>query len=299
MKKLPEEDHDVIVQMATTFLQPSASLTELMPQQDGLKTTIKISLYPGDSQPINASMQIKFQVASASMVQVSVTPLPGSPTLVSGSVASIQVPFGQLSAVTTTPDCGASALALKLLFPISVGSSSSSQASSTPTPSPTPSPSDTQGSKMDVSVGIPASSLAAMGASVGSIAINSMMTAKDITITVQQDKLNISSNLYWGALNIGSTLTEVEPTAAGGKLTMHVLDTSVKLLQVIPFPLNTYNQQLEQTLNTQLSNAIPSTFSITQAGIGPNSEVPCGAGDGLLMTGSAALGGDSTSPSGD
>src|SRR5438552_8660609 len=112
--------------MATTLIQPSAYLTSLTTQSRGLATSVRVSLYPGDPQPINASMLISLRVISSSTVQVSARPLNGSPALVNGPLATFQIPLGQLCHISTTPGCGDAALAVSLQFPIALGQSQAS-----------------------------------------------------------------------------------------------------------------------------------------------------------------------------
>ena len=64
--KLPPQDRGWAQQMATTLIQPSAYLTSLTTQSRGLATSVRVSLYPGDPQPINASMLISLRVISSS-----------------------------------------------------------------------------------------------------------------------------------------------------------------------------------------------------------------------------------------
>src|SRR5438874_6589871 len=79
---LPRKDQGWALQMANTLIQPSATLTSLTTQQSGLATSLRVSLYPGDPQPINASMLVSLSVIDSSTVQVSAKPINGSPTLV-------------------------------------------------------------------------------------------------------------------------------------------------------------------------------------------------------------------------
>ncbi|HET9921022.1 MAG TPA: hypothetical protein VFQ30_14320, partial [Ktedonobacteraceae bacterium] len=52
---------------------------------------------------------------------------------------------------------------------------------------------------------------------------------------------------------------------------------------------NSYNQQIEQTINAKLNGALAGKFNITAAAIGPNSQLPCAASDSLLLTGTTNL----------
>src|SRR6266700_2879709 len=48
VSKLPASTQSWAGQMAQTLIQPSATLVSLTPQQGGLATKLRISLYPGD-----------------------------------------------------------------------------------------------------------------------------------------------------------------------------------------------------------------------------------------------------------
>jgi len=49
--------------------------------------------------------------------------------------------------------------------------------------------------------------------------------------------------------------------------------------------MNNYNQQIQQTLNSKLGSAFSGKFYVDQAEIGPNSLLPCAAGDSLVLSG--------------
>jgi hypothetical protein len=51
VSNLPKQDQGWALQMATTLIQPSATLTGLTTQAGGLSTSLRLSLYPGDPQP--------------------------------------------------------------------------------------------------------------------------------------------------------------------------------------------------------------------------------------------------------
>jgi hypothetical protein len=276
MGKLPAQDRAWASQMATALLQPSASLTSLKPQNGGFNTEVQIKLYPNDPQPIKIALWVSFRAVSSSAMQVSVKPLNNSPSLANGPVATVQVPIGQLASVNIVPSCGNSALALGLKIPISLG-----QASTTTSQPP-------QKSQADISIELPSTSLAALGKSMPSFSMGNNMTASNINVSVQNTNLVITTDLYWGAVNIGSATTQMIPGAVNGKLAVHVLNTSVNLFHIIPFPYNLYNQNLEQSLNAKLSNAFPNSFSISQATIGPSSQLPCAKSASLVLTGATS-----------
>jgi len=302
--KLPKQDQGWAGQMANALLQPSASLTSLTTQSGGLATSIRMSLYAGDPQPITASMLVSMRVINASTIQVSATPLNGSPALVNGPLATFSIPIGQLSSISTTPGCGDASLAVKLQFPIALGQASSqvqhaalSDFVNHQQMQPTISHANSSISQA-VPIGntnsyveLPASSLAAIGNSVSSLPISSSMSAKNIQLAVQSSNMVITSDVYdsfWG--KIGTAITTVAPMASGGNLAVKVLSTTITILNIFTFPYNTYNQQIQQTLNAKLNGALTGKFYVSQAAIGANSHVPCAASNSLVLTGSASLG---------
>lgn len=304
---LPSQDQGWALQMANTLIQPSATLTSLTTQPGGLVTSLQVSLYPGDPQPINISMLVSLSVLNSSTVQVSARPLNDGPALVSGPLATFQVPIGQLNSINTTPGCGDSALALRLQFPVALGQTQSqgqvqqntalSAYTSMSTDNRGQSQSNpgmlrsTPSTNTSAYIELPASSLASMGNSVGDLPINSNMMAKNVNIGVQGSNMLISADVYdsfWG--KIGTATTTVAPTAAGGSLAVHVLSTTITFLNIFTFPYDSYNAQIQQTLNSKLNRALAGKFTVTQAAIGPNAHVPCAAGDSLVLTGVASLG---------
>lgn len=287
---MPAIDQTWASQMATTLIQPSATLSSLMPQQNGLAASLRINLYPGDPHPINASILVKFSLLNGSTVQVTALPENGSPTLVSGPLTTFQIPLGQLNAISTTPSCGDAALAVNLQFPISLGQSQPGSAGTAGLAIPQPmQEQSTSQAGTDTYVAIPATSLAALGSSIGTIPVSSNLTAQNIRLTVQGSNLVITSDIYLGFLQIASATTYVQPTAANGGLAVNVLNTNLTFLQFFTFPNNSYNQQIEQILNGKLNGALAGKFNVTNAAIGTNSHIPCSASDSLVLTGSTSL----------
>jgi hypothetical protein len=130
-----------------------------------------------------------------------------------------------------------------------------------------------------------------MGNSVGDLPINSSMTAKNVNIGVQSSNLVINADVYDSFLGkIGTATTTAAPTAAGGSLAVHVLSTTITFLNIFTFPYDSYNAQIQQTLNSKLNRALAGKFTVTRAAIGPNAHVPCAAGDSLVLTGATNLG---------
>ena len=297
VSKLPAVDQGWASTMATTVIQPAAVLTSLAPQQGGLAASLRISLYPGDPKPINASMLIKFSILDSSTVQVSVQPLPGSPTLVSGPITTLHIPVGQLSSILATPNCGDSALAVNLQVPISLGATSAGQTGQITSnlvamrqQQTLPQMPTALASGVNTYVEIPATSLAALGNSLGSFPISSNMSAQNLQISVQGSDIVVTSDIILGSsFKVGTAVTTVQPTATGGNLAVNVLSTTLTVLQVFTFPTNSYNAQIQQSLNAKLGTALSGKFNISDASIGTNSHVPCTASDSLVLTGTTSL----------
>jgi hypothetical protein len=293
--KLPAADRAWVYQMVTTLIQPSATLTGLTPQAGGLATSLRLSLYPGDPHPVNASMLIQFSVINSSTVQVSARPLPGSAALVSGPLTTFQIPIGQLNSIRTTPGCGSAALALNLQFPVALGQAQTQAATGMgmiAEPAALPAPGLASAST-SAYIEIPASSLASLGSGFGPISLGnilgSSLSAQNIQIAVRGSQLAITSTIMLGSLELGTATTYVRPMAQGGNLAVHVTQTSVTLLQIITFPYNSYNQQIQQMLNTRLNGALAGKFTVSSAAIGANGNIPCAASNSLILTGTANL----------
>lgn len=300
--KLPAKDRQWIQQMIAALIQPSASLTGLATLKSGLDASIQIALYNGDPQPINTSMLITFQVLNGSTAQVSAQPLNGGPTLASGPLSTFQIPFGQLQSIGTTPSCGSSALALHMQVPVSFGKAQASTSVQTETvaalnqhinqqqqPARQSAANNVPASD-SIYVEIPASSLAQVGGSIGTMPVSGGLTAQNIQIGVQGNNLVINSDIYDSFFGfIGTAQTTMTPTASNGNLAVTVSSTTFTILGFITFPVNSYNQQIQQTLNSKLNSAFAGKFYATQARIGPNGSIPCAAGNSLLLSGSASL----------
>jgi hypothetical protein len=296
---LPQQDRGWATEMATTLIQPSAALVNLAPQQGGLAMGLRLSLYPGDPKAITSYMLIKFNVLNSTTVQVSASPMNGGPSLVNGPLTTFQMPLGSLNSINSTPGCGNAALALNLQFPVALGQTSSqtqSHIANISTTGMNPLTANLSAHELFISnvnsfIEVPAASLSSVGSSIGSMPVGGSFTAKNIRIAVQGSNIHILSDIYWSGLNIGTADTAVAPSAAGGNLILHVLSTNISIFGLFNFPMNSYNQQIEQTLNSKLGKAFTGKFYVEQAEIGPNSLLPCAASDSLVLTGNiSALG---------
>ncbi len=300
---LPQKDRGWAQIMATTLFQPSATLTGLTRQSNGLVASLQLSLYAGDPHPINASLLTSFSVANASSIVVTAKPINGSPTLVNGPISTFQVPFGQLNGIRTTTTCGDAALNVGLHFPISLAQGQTqSQVQSSGLNAPV-SPMVLQHTRNLINknselalntnsyVEIPAASLAAIGSSIGSFPVNSSQTAKNIQVSVQNNQIVVTSDIYdsfWG--HIGSAVTQIAPTTANGNIAVKVLSTTFKLFGIISIPYDSYDQSIQQSLNQKLQGALAGKFNATSAQIGPSTQLPCAASNSLLLTGTVHLG---------
>jgi hypothetical protein len=290
VSKLPAQDRGWATKMATTLIQPSATLMNLYPQQGGLAMKLRLSLYPGDPQAITSSMLIKFSVLNSSLAQVNATPLNGGPSLVNGPLTTFNVPLGSLNSIYSTPGCGSSGLALNMQFPVALGQTSS-QAQFLASNISTTTTKNLVAGNINSFIEVPATSLSSLGNSIGAMPVGNSFTAKNVRIVIQGSSIHILSDIYWSGLNIGTADTAVAPGAAGGKLLLQVLSTNLSIFNLLTFPLNSYNKQIQQTLNAKLGNAFNGKFYVAQAGIGSNGLLPCAAGNSLVLTGNiSALG---------
>jgi hypothetical protein len=294
VSKLPGQDRAWAYEMATTLIQPSATLINLAPQQGGLAMTLLLRLYPGDPKAITASILISFRVLNSSTVQVSASPINGGPSLVNGPLSTFQIPIGSLNSIKSTPSCGNAALAMNLQFPVTLGqvqrvTSNTVSGQNALTANLSAATLDRPG--VNSFIEIPAASLSSLSGSLGSMPAGGNFTAKNIRIIVRGSNIHILSDIYWYGLYIGTADTTAAPSAGGGNLVLHVLSTNLRLFGLFPFPMNNYNQQIQQSLNSKLGNAFAGKFYVAQAKIGPNSLLPCAAGDSLVLTGNmSALG---------
>jgi hypothetical protein len=200
------------------------------------------------------------------------------------------MPLGAVNSIYSTPGCGSSALALNLQFPVALGQTASQVQPFTANTIKTASTNQIAGN-INSFIVIPASSLSSVGSSIGTMPVSNSITARNVRIVVQGGNIHILSDIYWSGFNIGTADTAVSPGAAGGNLVLYVVSTNLNIFNLFSFPLNSYNQQIQQTLNAKLGNAFNGKFHVAQAGIGATGLMPCAAGDSLVLAGNiAALG---------
>ncbi len=305
----PASDQGWVGQIAHALVQPSVTLTDLTPQANGFNTSLKLSLYPGDPKPTTSHMLVTFSILNASTIQVSSQAVAGSKPLMTGPLTTIQVPLGTLTNIQTTPTCSNANLELGLQIPLVNAqgqTTSNSYQANTVQPTPTTSmlslakinkhtQQQTAVAAQTVStyVEVPFSSLSALTTGIGTIPINNSLEAKNIKLSVQQGKLVATADiisLAFGSplLQLGTATTIIEPQAANGKLLLHVDKTTLNVL-IFTFSADSYNQQIQQQLNAQIGDALSNSLNISNATIGPNTQVPCAAPDSLLLSGTTAI----------
>lgn len=297
VKQLPAEDQGWASEMASSLLQPSATLVSITPQASGLLVTLKLSLYQGDPRPTTDSLLVGFSVSNASTIQVTALPINGKTGLVSGPLLTFHIPVGTLKTVSTITQCGDADLGVGLMFPLSTGTQNQTT-SQTQSASSSVTLSDKQVNTSLAAtanppsyIELPASSLAQVGSSLGTMTISSSLTAQKIQVSTQGSNLLLNSDIHWHGLLIGTAVSTIAPGAANGNLVMHVTGTKLQILDnLISFPLNQYNQQIEKALNAELSGILKGTFTVTQAAVGPNAHLSCAASTSLLLGGTLVLG---------
>ncbi len=311
LKNLPGPTQGWAGQIARTLIQPSATLTQLTPQQDGLNATIRLSLYPGDPQPTNTRMLVKFSVLDASTIQISGQPINGSPALISGPITTLKVPIGQLSSINATPDCGSANLMIGLQVPVDLGQGAmpaqNGLASNTNSMRALQAAQSTDGlneiqlntlhrtirdSAVSSYIEIPADSLSSLSSGIGQIQISKSLSAQNIQLNVQGDQIvataDIMGTVLGAPVKLAKATTSIVPQAQNGKLTMNVQKTEMTVA-IFTFPQNTYNQQIGDLLNTKIGNALAGKFNVTAVSLGGNSPISCAASDSLILSGTANL----------
>lgn len=304
VSQMPQQDQTWATQMANALLQPSAVLLNLVPQSNGLLAIFNVSLYPGDPQVTTTSLVIGLRVLDTSTIQVTALPAAnGQPNLLSGPLTTFHLTIGTLNTITMTPNCGDADLSINLQFPLSLGQAGTALISGsgvTQRPAAFVA-SPTRRSAVSVQrpaastqptayIELPASSLAQLGSSIGTLAIDSNFTATNIHLGVQNGHLVLTTDILWHGFGFGTAVSTLAPGASNGNLVGRVQNTALQLLNgLIAFPVNNYNQQIEQAVNAKLNGALANKFTVTQAEIGGSASMPCVSSTSLLMGGLLSL----------
>jgi hypothetical protein len=304
----PAADQGWVGQIAHALVQPSVTLTDLTPQTNGINAGLKLSLYPGDPKPTNSHMLVTFSILNTSTIQVNSQAVAGSKPLMTGPLTTFQVPLGTLTNIQTTPTCGNANLELGLQIPLTGGQAQTTNNSyqantdqsihtasmlSLKKTSQHTQQHKTAGTTVSTYVEVPFSSLSTLTAGIGTLPINKSLEAKNIKLSIQQGKLVVTADIIsivFGSplLKLGTATTTIEPQAVNGKLMLHVDKTTLSVL-IFTFSADNYNQQIQQALNAQIGDALGNALNISNAGIGPNAQVPCAASDSLMLTGTTTI----------
>jgi hypothetical protein len=258
------------------------SVTNLTPQSNGLAMTLSENLLPGGPPPLEATALLTFSVLNSSTVQVSGQSMPGSLLSLSGPLTQIKIPQGQLNSIAPTPNCGDSALAVKMGIPTSTTDQGQKSSSLAIPRIPT--------QAANAYVEVTSSSLASLGKDLGSLSVSQLLTAQNFRIGIEHNEILVQSDisLWQTGVVVGSSTTHIQPLVENGNLVLHVKQNDFSTL-FFAFPFDNYDQQIEHKLNNLLASSIAGLFTITQAAIGTNTNIPCAASDSLILTGTTDL----------
>jgi hypothetical protein len=301
--------------MASALIQPSATLSQLTPQKDGLATTVSLSFYPGDPKPVNAAMLVSFSARDASTIQVSAQPIPGSPQLANGPLTTFMVPVGQLKGINTTPDCGSASLNAHIQLPVTFTSQASTQSQGSQIAQSTLPVKQTladikqshiyksqnkAANTLDAYIELTNSSLHALGGSidpivVGSVPFNNSLTAENLNISVQGNGLVITSGIFTEPPlhpQVATARAFVQPSVENGQLVMRVTDLKVDVLGLISLPdgvTDNFKEKIQAMLNNNLGNALAGKFTVNSVSVGGGTALPCAGSDSLILKGTTNL----------
>jgi hypothetical protein len=306
LESLPKANQGWAKDMAGALIQPSATLSQLTPQEDGLAATVSLNFYPGDPKPTNAAMLVTFSVRDASTIQVSAQPVPGSPQLANGPLTTFAVPVGQLMGITTTPDCGSAGIDVHIQLPVTFNASIASTQSQSRQIAQSILPANqtladikqphvahtTQkkaASTLDAYAEVPNSSLNSFASKIPPLPIpNTIWTAQNFRISTQDNGLVITSDISSLGIVLASTRTNVRASAENGRLVMHVTSTTLTVA-IFHFAMDTYNQQIEDLLNNNLGNALAGKFTVNDVAVGGGTALSCAGSDSLILKGTTNL----------
>ncbi|HEY4033727.1 MAG TPA: hypothetical protein VGL94_07185 [Ktedonobacteraceae bacterium] len=264
------------------------SVTQLTPQSDGLAMTLSQSFLPIGPPPIDSTTLLTFSVPDSSTIQVSAQPTPGSLLTLDGPLTQIKVTQGHVNSISPTPNCGDSALAVKLGFPISIG-----QGQQAPQAKVVQSTEMIQQPSTDAAnayVEITSSALSALGNQLGSFPVSQNLTAQNIRIGIQDNEIVVRSDisLWQTGIVVGSSTTHILPLVENGNLLLHVTKTDVAV-QFFTFPDDSYDQQIQDQISQQLAGTLGGLFTVSKAAIGTDTHIPCTASDSLILTGTTNM----------
>jgi hypothetical protein len=318
---LPATDQVWARAMAGSLIQPSATLTQLTPQDNGLDARIHLSLYPGDPKPINVAMLMTFSVRDASTIQVSAQPVSGSPQLANGPLTTFAVPIGQLESINTTPNCGNAGLKTNIRVPVTFDTASNRSQNNQVAQSTLPDKQIMAGiqrpqvayttlnraeNASNAYVEISNNSLNALGSATGPIGIGSItivpwdpnnpLTAENLHINTGGNGLEITADIYVQRpmhTRVAIATAFAQPGAVNGQLVTSVTDLQVRAFGIVSLPDSataSYKTQLENMLNSNLGNALAGKFTVNGVSVGGGAALSCAQSDSLILQGTTSLG---------
>jgi len=267
------------------------SITKLTPQSNGLAMTLSQSLYPGDPQPIESSTLLTFSVLNSSSIQVSAQPMQGSSISLNGPLTQIQLPKeGHVDSISQTPNCGDSALVVKISFPISTGQGPVvSQMNLGLLAEAIP---HAPMNAANAYVEVPSSALSSLGKDLNSVPINESqsLTAQNIRISIQNNAIIVRSDvsLWQTGIVVGSGTMHIQPLVKNGNLLLDVKQTDLSVL-FFTFSADSYNQQIQDILNQQMATSLGGLFAVTAVTIGTDKHIPCMTSDSLILAGTTDM----------
>lgn len=262
-------------QLIGEVFQPSATLTQLTPEQGGLVSTINIGLFPDDPNPLSFSMLLAFNKINSHAAEVDASAVPGQPAPpTTGPQSNFDVGgFGTLNSIVPTPGCGNSALEMNI------------------SPSQTPPPQNGgQGAGFPLFIEVPAAAFQAGAAGAGNMQIGAGFSAQNIQISLQGQGMVVSTQIAFEGTQVGSTMTTVQLSAANGTLVGTVTNTKVNIGGLFSLPIDAFNQTIQQQINQELGGMIGNMLNVTSVNFGPTADVPCATPGNMLLGGTAAGG---------
>ncbi|HEY7420148.1 MAG TPA: hypothetical protein VH593_33525 [Ktedonobacteraceae bacterium] len=264
-------------QLIGEVFQPSANLTQLTPTQGGLVSSISVSLFPNDPNPLGFSMLLSFNKINSHAAEVDASAVPGQPAPPStGPQSTFDVgTFGTLNSIVPTPGCGDSAL----LMNMDTAPGAAQQGGG-----------GGQGAGFPLFIDVPAAAFQAGAAGQGNMDIGGGFSAQNIQVSLQGQGMVVNTQIAFLGNQVGSTMTTVQLSAANGKLVGTVTNTNVNIGGFLSLPVDAFNQDIQQQLNQQLGTMMGNMLNVTSVNFGPTAAVPCATPGDMLLGGTAAGG---------
>jgi len=212
--------------------------------------------------------------------------MPGNLLSLHGPLAQVKLPVGHLNNISPTPHCGDSALAVKIGLPISTRQKQqNAPRANIGLPSEAIPRIPTQ-----VYVEIPSSALSSLGNDLGSLPISDSLTAQNIGISIQNNEITVRSDISFRqtGIMVGASTIHIQPAVKNGKLLLHVKHTDASVL-FFTFSADSYNQQIEDSLNRRMATSLDGLFTVTNIAIGTDKHISCTASNSLILTGTTAM----------